>query len=160
MKTIFFPVVDSEQIWKMNIDKVLPNIRKTWPHVQFKQHTNKLIVQNDNVKHYSFWGDWKFSKELVAGDLYIWIFKHLPNSLDVNLLDLGFFIYPVASKWSENAQILRLDWSVWKRFLPVRFDNFIKLACDLVAVHVKNYEDRWLQPQPNALHGKEQSEVQ
>ncbi|KAF7127220.1 hypothetical protein RHSIM_Rhsim11G0002500 [Rhododendron simsii] len=70
------------------IDKVLPAIRAKWPHYD---STETIFIQQDNAKPHIQQLDSEFVQAARKDGFDIRLSFQPPNSLDLNVLDLGYF---------------------------------------------------------------------
>lgn len=84
-KPILSVTKDVTRSWM--IQKVLPAIRSTWP----QGHTGPIYIQQDNAKPHIKVDDVEFLQEASRDGFDIRLCFQPPNSLDLNVLDLGFF---------------------------------------------------------------------
>ena len=71
------------------ISKLLPAIVEKWP--QMDRLSRKIWIQQDGAKSHINTDDDEFEQALQDHELNTGLCTQAANSLDVNLLDLGFF---------------------------------------------------------------------
>ncbi|XP_057418723.1 uncharacterized protein LOC130712930 [Lotus japonicus] len=70
------------------IDKVLPGIKNSWP---IEDVGDTIFIQQDNARSHINQNDEDFRKATSEGEFDIQLICQPSNSLDLNILDLGFF---------------------------------------------------------------------
>ncbi|XP_019099327.1 PREDICTED: uncharacterized protein LOC109132269 [Camelina sativa] len=81
--------VKRDDVRRMLIEEVLPNIREKWPH----EDVDKVIyIQQDNARTHVDPSDVEFKTVASQNGFDIRLMCQPPNSPDLNVLDLGFFI--------------------------------------------------------------------
>ena len=88
LKTKPIQSITKEHMRSMLITNVLPTIRAEWPHGMSKH----IFIQQDNVKPHITHNDNEFMEETMKDDFFVQLVQQPPNSLDMNVLDLGFFL--------------------------------------------------------------------
>ena len=80
--------VTRDTIQKFLIEKVLPAIKEKWPA---EERGCPIFIQQDNAKTHIAVDDLDFCRAAQADGWDIRLMCQPPNSLDLNILDLGFF---------------------------------------------------------------------
>jgi len=81
--------INREVTRKMYIDKVLPAIKEKWPR-EYAHET--IYIQQDNAPCHVPLDDEEFCRATCDGGFDIRLTFQPPNSPDLNVLDLGFFL--------------------------------------------------------------------
>ena len=81
--------VTKETYHELLISKLLPVIVEKWP--QMDRLSRKIWIQQDRAKSHINTDDDEFKEALQDQELNAGLYTQAANSLDVNLLDLGFF---------------------------------------------------------------------
>ena len=68
------------------IQKLLPEVEERWP-----MNNGRIRLQQDGAKSHILEDDVEFKEALDEIDLNLTMYTQLPNSPDINILDLGFF---------------------------------------------------------------------
>ena len=79
--------ITKEHMRAMLIINVLPTIRAKWPHGLSKH----IFIQKDIAKPHIAHNDREFMEEAMNDVFYIQLVQQPPNSLNMNVLYLGFF---------------------------------------------------------------------
>ena len=91
--------ITKEHMRSMLIINVLPTIRAKWP----KEMSMHIFIQQDNAKPHIAHKDKEFMEVAMKDDFLIQLVQQLPNSLDMNILDLGFFLINSGFSISESS---------------------------------------------------------
>lgn len=88
LETKPIPSITKEVTKKFLIEKVLPAIRAKWPRDDIRC---PIIIQQDNARTHPNIDDEYFYRAAAQDGFSIRLLCQPANSLDLNVLDLGFF---------------------------------------------------------------------
>ncbi len=80
--------ITRDTIWSYIIEKILPAIKEKWP---IEEHGLPIYIQQDNAKTHIAIDDLEFLGAAQEDGWDIRLVCQPPNSLDLNVLGLGFF---------------------------------------------------------------------
>lgn len=111
------------------INKVLPAIEETWP----REDVGKTIfIQQDNARSHISKGDPEFCHAASDSEFDIQLTCQLPNSPDLNVLDLGFFSAIQSLQQTESVKSIdELIGAVQKAFDEFSVVQSNKFFCTL-----------------------------
>ena len=96
--------ITRDVIREFMINKVLPAIRAKWP----REDVNKpIFIQQDNAPSHLKVEDPIFCEAAKQEGFHIWLICQPPNSLDFNILDLGFFRAIQAIQYKKDAKTIK-----------------------------------------------------
>lgn len=166
--------ITREVIRDFMINKVLPVIRAKWPREDVGR---PIFIQQDNAPSHLKLDDPEFCEAAKQDGFDICLICQPPNSLDFNILDLGFFRAIQAIQYKMNAKTIEaLVPAVQEVFIlfthfsflitSLLIDSFILGIHGVFATHSKpnvayttkrfdrNYEGERMQPLQNSSHAK------
>ncbi|ETV85691.1 hypothetical protein H257_02296 [Aphanomyces astaci] len=130
------PINVTRTIYKrILIDNVIPAIKAKWP----AEATRSVIIQQDNARpHVSPW-DIDIVQACTSTGWSMQLKCQPPNSPDLNLLDLGFFIAIQALQQTHHSNtykdIVNATTKAWRDVEPWSLErNFLTLQCCLCEV--------------------------
>ena len=121
------------------VNKVLPAIRAKWP----REDVNKpIFIQQDNAPSHLKLDDPIFFEAAKQEGLDIRLICQPPNSLDFNILDLGFFRAIQAIQYKKDAKTIN---NLVPAVQQVMINCFIQQDNALVSLFLEQLIDWFLQ---------------
>ncbi|XP_065847377.1 uncharacterized protein [Euphorbia lathyris] len=136
METKLMTSINRQVIKSFLLEKVLPAIKEKWP----KEDLNyPIFIQQDNAKTHISNDDVNFRRSATEGGFDIRLIEQPANSLNLNVLDLGFFAAVQSLKDKEAPNTIdELISAVVKLFeaFPCTKSDYIFLTLQLCMVEI------------------------